>query len=116
MKRLIIIAASAVLMTGCSAYPAPTPRHTIDNSQEYLSAVTGSIQAKFYDIDTYRGMSCDLALEIAADGNVNSVSATGGDPALCEAAIEAIKQADMPIPSADVWKAFSHTAITIKPQ
>jgi len=45
------------------------------------------------------------------------VKSEGGDPALCQAAIAAAKQARIPKPpSSDVYEAFKNAPIDFKPQ
>nr|WP_307986775.1 cell envelope integrity protein TolA [Yersinia pestis] len=83
----------------------------------YLGQITGAIQSKFYDADLYKGRTCDLRIKLAPDGLLIDVKAEGGDPALCQAAIAAAKQAKIPKPpSTDVYEQFKNAPLVFKPQ
>ncbi|EIR80982.1 protein TolA [Yersinia pestis PY-32] len=54
---------------------------------------------------------------MAPDGLLIDVKAEGGDPALCQAAIAAAKQAKIPKPpSTDVYEQFKNAPLVFKPQ
>jgi len=59
----------------------------------WLCQFTSAIQYRFFDADLYRGKSCDLLVTQPLGQKPTGVVATGGDPKLCVAAIDAIKQA-----------------------
>ncbi|MGL9750448.1 MAG: cell envelope integrity protein TolA [Symbiopectobacterium sp.] len=83
----------------------------------YGGQVRAEIQSKFYDWQLYRGKTCTLRIKLAPDGLLVSVEAESGDPALCQAAIAAAKQARIPKPpSTDVYEAFKNAPIDFKPQ
>lgn len=83
----------------------------------YLGQITAAIQSKFYDADLYKGRTCDLRIKLAPDGLLIDVKAEGGDPALCQAALAAAKQARIPKPpSQAVYEAFKNAPLTFKPQ
>ncbi|MBG6244305.1 cell envelope integrity protein TolA [Candidatus Symbiopectobacterium sp. 'North America'] len=83
----------------------------------YGGQVRAAIQSKFYDWQLYRGKTCTLRIKLAPDGLLVSVEAESGDPALCQAAIAAAKQARIPKPpSTDVYEAFKNAPIDFKPQ
>ncbi|WP_010285307.1 cell envelope integrity protein TolA, partial [Pectobacterium brasiliense] len=83
----------------------------------YGSQVRSAIQSKFYDWQLYKGRTCTLRIKLAPDGFLTDVTAEGGDPALCQAAIAAAKQARIPKPpSPEVYEAFKNAPIDFKPQ
>ncbi|MGK2889487.1 MAG: cell envelope integrity protein TolA [Candidatus Malihini olakiniferum] len=83
----------------------------------YGGQVRVVIQNKFYNWQLYRGKTCTLRIKLAPDGILVSVKAESGDPALCQAAIAAAKQARIPKPpSTDVYEAFKNAPIDFKPQ
>ncbi|MGL9760055.1 MAG: cell envelope integrity protein TolA [Symbiopectobacterium sp.] len=83
----------------------------------YGGQLRAAIQSKFYDWQLYRGKTCTLRIKLALDGLLISVEAESGDPALCQAAIAAAKQAKIPRPpSTDVYEAFKNAPIDFKPQ
>ncbi|THD29352.1 cell envelope integrity protein TolA, partial [Pantoea sp. R102] len=83
----------------------------------YLGQITSAIQSRFYDADLYRGKSCDLRIKLAPDGLLIDVKAEGGDPALCQAAITAAKQARIPKPpSQAVYEVFKNAPMRFKPE
>ncbi|GAB7259615.1 cell envelope integrity protein TolA [Dickeya ananatis] len=83
----------------------------------YGSQVRTAIQSKFYDWESYKGRTCTLRIRLAPDGLLIDVKSEGGDPALCQAAIAAAKQARIPKPpTSDVYEAFKNAPIDFKPQ
>lgn len=98
MKKLLCVLA-VMILAGCQALKASKPPVATYASthpateQEYLVSAVTAIQVRFYDADLYRGRECNLRLH-QVNGNLpDSVTAEGGDPKLCEAAIVATKQA-----------------------
>lgn len=82
----------------------------------YLGQITAAIQSRFYDANLYRGRKCDLRIQLSPEGILMSVTAEGGDPALCQAAIAAAKQAKIPKPpNDDVYQVFKNAALVFKP-
>ncbi|WP_037386502.1 cell envelope integrity protein TolA, partial [Serratia sp. DD3] len=83
----------------------------------YLGQITAAIQSKFYDADLYKGRTCDLRIKLAPDGLLIDIKSEGGDPALCQAAIAAAKQAHIPKPPTPaVYEVFKNVPITFKPE
>lgn len=83
----------------------------------YMGQVVSAIQSRFYDADLYRGKTCDLRIKLAPDGLLIDVKSEGGDPALCQAAIAAAKQARIPKPpSQAVYEVFKNAPMRFKPQ
>lgn len=82
----------------------------------YLGQITAAIQSKFYDASTYAGKTCNLRIKLAPDGMLISVQSEGGDPALCQAAIAAAKQARIPKPPTQaVYEVFKNAPMRFKP-
>ncbi|MEA9445030.1 cell envelope integrity protein TolA [Candidatus Fukatsuia symbiotica] len=82
----------------------------------YLGQITAAIQSRFYDANLYRGRKCDLRIQLSPEGILMGVTAEGGDPALCQAAIAAAKQAKIPKPpNDDVYQVFKNAALVFKP-
>jgi len=79
--------------------------------------VVGAIQSRFYDADLYKGKECNLRIKLAPDGLLIDVKSEGGDPALCQAAIAAAKQARIPKPpSQAVYEVFKNAPMRFKPE
>ncbi|MNO10040.1 cell envelope integrity inner membrane protein TolA [compost metagenome] len=63
------------------------------------------------------GKTCDLRIKLRPDGFMYEVEAVGGDPALCQAAVAAAKQARIPKPPSDaVYQQFKSSILEFKPQ
>lgn len=75
-----------------------TPKADI---MHYAGELRTAIQKKLYAPDQYAGKRCVLQIKMQRDGQINDVNAQGGDPALCQAAIDAVKVAEIPTPPSD---------------
>lgn len=62
-------------------------------TQIWLCQTVTAIQYRFFDADSYHGKTCDLVITQPLGKQPTSVAAHGGDQGLCDAAIEATKQA-----------------------
>ncbi|MFT4464640.1 MAG: cell envelope integrity protein TolA [Sodalis sp. (in: enterobacteria)] len=83
----------------------------------YKAQVSRAISNKFYDASSYSGRTCDLRIKLAPDGLLISVTAVGGDPALCQAAVSAAKLATIPRPpSPQVYEVFKNATLGFSPQ
>lgn len=83
----------------------------------YKAQVSRAISNKFYDASSYSGKTCDLRIKLAPDGLLISVTAVGGDPALCQAAVSAAKLATIPrSPSPQVYEVFKNATLGFSPQ
>lgn len=83
----------------------------------YKAQVSRAISDKFYDSSSYSGRTCDLRIKLAPDGLLISVTAVGGDPALCQAAVSAAKLATIPRPpSPQVYEVFKNATLGFSPQ
>lgn len=73
---------------------AQTPQHIQEReTQLWLCQAVTAIQYRFFDADSYRGKTCDVRIRQPAGEPPVSIDVQAGDPALCTAAIESIKQA-----------------------
>ena len=73
--------------------------------------------AKFYTDPSYTGKTCDLRIKLAPDGLLLDVKAEGGDPALCQAALSAARQARYPKPPSEaVYQVFKNAPVVFQPQ
>ncbi|MXP67528.1 cell envelope integrity protein TolA [Pantoea sp. Aalb] len=83
----------------------------------YLREITKAIQEHFYDSDLYRGKSCNLRIQISPDGLLINIKSERGNIALCQAAITAAKQAQIPKPpSIAIYKIFKNIQIHFEPK
>ena len=82
----------------------------------YGSQIKAAIESRFYDASSYAGKTCSLRVKMNPDGSLISVSAEGGDPALCQAALAAARQAKFPKPPSEaVYEVFKNAPIDFKP-
>ncbi|HDS3387309.1 TPA: cell envelope integrity protein TolA [Proteus mirabilis] len=81
----------------------------------YTGQVKVAIEQKFFDSDLYKGRKCDLKISIAQDGMLVSAKAVGGDPALCQVALQAAKMATLPKPPKDIYEQVKSPTIEFKP-
>ncbi|CAM3886226.1 cell envelope integrity protein TolA [Serratia silvae] len=87
----------------------------VDKPTRYVREVQAAIQWKFFIEDDYRGKTCDVSIKMSKDGLVYDLQGNGYPP-LCEAAIKAIKNADIPAPYDDeTYQQFKKTVLTFKP-
>lgn len=83
----------------------------------YMSQVQAALMKNFFDAQLYKGKTCTLRIKMAPDGMLISVQAEGGDPALCQVALAAAKQAKLPKPpSTAIYEKFKNAPIDFKPQ
>ena len=59
----------------------------------WLCQSVSAIQYRFFDSDKYKGKTCDIIITQPLGRQPTGVTAHGGDPELCNAAVEAITQA-----------------------
>ncbi|KAA5948327.1 hypothetical protein F3I27_08850 [Pantoea sp. Bo_2] len=62
-------------------------------TQLWLCQAVTAKQYRFSDADTYRGKTCDARIRQSAGEPPVSIVVQAGDPALCTAAVESIKEA-----------------------
>ncbi|EPT1453039.1 cell envelope integrity TolA C-terminal domain-containing protein [Escherichia coli] len=99
MKSISALAAALIaasLLAGCSAPRAPyhaphgyaaIPQPT--GAAEYAARVAEAGKQAF--VSQPHGLKCRVLATYAADGSLTSAMAQGGDPQLCERAIELLK-------------------------
>ncbi|AEW44453.1 cell envelope integrity inner membrane protein TolA [Serratia symbiotica str. 'Cinara cedri'] len=82
----------------------------------YIGQIRGAIQDKFYDPSLFRGKTCNLRIKLAPDGLLMSVQKLDGDSLLCQAAVSAVKSAEMPKPLNDtIYQHFKNFTLGFKP-
>ncbi|BET44279.1 cell envelope integrity protein TolA [Atlantibacter hermannii] len=101
---------------------APTGRQTQEprtaSSKEisrYTNQLRDNIKQVFYSVDHQTGKQCRLAVELTADGKVLNVAPRSGDLAFCRAAMEAVKRADMPELTPELYPIFKKFEFDFKP-
>jgi TolA C-terminal len=67
-----------------------TPFATPQQCKHYASQIKNAIQANFIQEQGYQGRSCEIALQLAADGTILRAEARQGDRLLCAAALRAV--------------------------
>ncbi len=83
----------------------------------YAGQIKSAIESKFYDASSYAGKTCTLRIKLAPDGLLLDLQSEGGDPALCQAALAAARQAKFPKPpSQAVYEVFKNAPLDFKPQ
>lgn len=126
MNKFIMIAISALALSACSphksgqqlAASSPVPPHVASEAElsEYARLVKKAVEKSFTNIDAYRGKACDLHIRLAPDGMLLDVKATGGDPALCQAAVKAVAETTFPAPKNDgVYQVFKNAPLDFRP-
>ncbi|EPQ1147667.1 cell envelope integrity protein TolA, partial [Citrobacter amalonaticus] len=82
----------------------------------YAGQIKSAIESKFYDASSYAGKTCTLRIKLASDGMLLDIQSEGGDPALCQAALAAARQAKIPKPpSQAVYEVFKNAPLDFKP-
>lgn len=111
MKYLIV--GIIACLTGCAEKADVGINNDI---QAYTTGIRNAIIKEFEDIDSYHGRRCMLRLALNSDGSLDDVRSEGGDPPLCEAAIAAIKEADLPEPPNErVYNLFQNVPLDFTP-
>ncbi|HEJ9058778.1 TPA: hypothetical protein SML50_003069 [Serratia fonticola] len=87
----------------------------VDKPTRYAREVQTVIQWKLFIKDDYRGKTCDVNIKMSKDGKVYDLQGNGYPP-LCEAAIKAINNADIPAPYDDeTYQQFKQTVLSFQP-
>jgi len=87
----------------------------VDKPTRYVREIQAAIQRKLFIEDDYRGKTCEINIKMSKDGKVYGVQGNGY-PALCEAAIKAIKNADIPAPYDDeTYQQFKQAVLLFQP-
>jgi len=83
-----------------------------ENIASYATKIKRSIEEKIYRPESYKGQKCTVRLLLGRDGLVMSATAENGNPELCNAALEAIRKAEIPPPpDAKTWQVFRNTPL-----
>jgi len=82
----------------------------------YGGEIKKAIEIKFPHPERFAGRSCSLKMHLERDGTLTDASVLEGDPALCDAALAALKRADLPQPPSDeVYQVFKNAPLDFKP-
>lgn len=82
------------------------------NISGYAAQIQQAITQQLHERDKYAGQRCTVKIDIARDGTLNAVTAQGGNPELCQAAIIAAKSARIPAaPNDEVWQAMKSATL-----
>lgn len=106
MKRLIMIVALALLVSGCVKHPVKSDDLQAEikaNHREmplaisaWAQAVKSEVEDNMHCAGQYAGKTCSVRLFLQPDGLILGAQSEGGDPALCHTAISAIKASTFP--------------------
>ena len=92
----------------------PAPRG-VDISG-YASQIRSAIDKMLYDRSLYAGQRCSIRIQLVRDGKVLDARSEGGDLALCQAAVSAVRSAKIPpAPSDEVYEAVKNVALDFQP-
>ena len=82
----------------------------------YAGMIKSAIESKFYMDPSFTGKVCTLRIKLGPDGTLKDIQSEGGDPALCQAALAAARQAKIPKPpSQAVYEVFKNAPLDFKP-
>lgn len=82
---------------------------------QYFREIQTAIYRNFFIEDDYRDKTCEVAFKMSKDGLIYDAQGKGYPP-LCKAAMNAIKNADIPAPPDDeTYQSIKKTVITFKP-
>ncbi|MCE9981291.1 cell envelope integrity protein TolA [Enterobacter hormaechei] len=108
----------AVMLAGCAPHAkhsAPVQHPKITSAvTAYAQEVRSVISSKLDKPDAYSGKTCTLRVNLNRDAVLDSVQAEGGDPALCEAAIAAIKTSTFPPFTDETYQVFHNVVMDFK--
>lgn len=83
-----------------------------ENIASYATKIKRSIEGKIYRPESYKGQECTLRILLARDGLVMSATAENGNQELCNAALIAVKQANIPpAPDEKTWQSFRNASL-----
>ena len=114
--------AAVILAAGCT--PRPYTDHHITRAESmkitergnsvmsYAGEIRDAIHAAIYAPEQYAGKRCLVRMHLARDGMVISARSEGGDPAFCQVAVSAVRQAKIPpAPSDEMYEVFKNAPI-----
>ena len=83
-----------------------------ENIASYATKIKRSIEEKIYRPESYKGQECTLRILLARDGLVMSATAENGNQELCNAALIAVKQANIPpAPDEKTWQSLRNASL-----
>ncbi|MFA1646813.1 MAG: cell envelope integrity protein TolA, partial [Enterobacteriaceae bacterium] len=82
----------------------PSHSRTHKSAESWAQSAMRNTQDNIYDPESYSGRECTLRVSLEPSGVVNSVNAEGGDPALCQVVIAAVKGTKYPPLPAELQK------------
>jgi len=116
--KLIPLSLVAVMLAGCAPHakhPAPVQHPKITSAvTAYAQEVRSLISSKIVDPDAYSGKACTVRVNLTRDAVLDRVQAEGGDPALCEAAIAAIKTSTFPPFTDETYQVLHNVVMDFK--
>lgn len=96
--------------------PAPAAGGSGVDISGYAGKLRDALEAKIIKKPEFSGRSCTARLKLTRNALLQSVTAEGGDSALCEALITAAKSTTFPpFPSDQMYEAFKNAVIDYKP-
>lgn len=99
--KLIAMILAALALAGCAHKVTPPPVSKSTSLTGYAAELRVAVERHMPPAETFAGKRCVLQIKMQRDGIINDVNEQGGDPALCEAALNAIKVAEVPAPPTD---------------
>ena len=80
-------------------------------------AIKKAVEMKFPKAEAYKGKQCTIHIALRRDGTLEKATAgSDGDTSLCNAALTAVKQAEIPpAPDEKTWQIFRNAPMDFKP-
>lgn len=120
MRILIFV---VLLLSGCAAPKHPRthvnvpPPPVVTDLHSYIVGVNYAITTQLFDADTYAGKTCDVRLDLDEKGQLTGLHVLTGDPSLCTAASDAVRNAKLPVPpSQEINKMLTHPVLRFAPE
>jgi len=87
------------------------------NIAGYAGAIKKAVEMKFPKAKAYKGKQCTIHIVLRRDGTLEKATAgSGGVTSLCNAALTAVKQAEIPpAPDEKTWQIFKNAHMDFKP-
>ncbi len=123
-KMLSYLFISLLVTSACSTAKTYAPSHPskgasvpfVGNEKNYADDIRTAIQKKMFNESDFSGKQCNVLIKMSKKGViVNELQAEGYKP-LCEAALNALRNADTP-PAPDnlIYERFKSLAVQVKP-
>ena len=117
-KKHLTALSVALTLTGCGTDHHITRAESMKITErgngvmQYAGQIRDAVLSKIYSPEQYAGKRCTVRLQLARDGMVISTRSEGGDPALCQAALSAVRYAKIPpAPSDEVYQIFRNVPL-----